>query len=127
MQLTLDFRPGLTQQHKTLRDCVRSVVYQHSGGVGGIAPALDMSPSELGRRLNHDDSDAHRNLDIDDFVELVAATGDHRPIYWLIERFLPSDAQKREAAVDQLSKLMPQIAALLDAAGTQPPAKGGRR
>ena len=124
MQLTLDFRPGLTQQHRTLRECVAATVYQHNQGIGGVATALDMSPSELGRRLNHTKDDPQRNLDIDDFVDLVAATGDHRPIYWLIERFLPSDAQKRQAAVDQLTNLMPQIAALLQVAV---PTEKGRR
>jgi hypothetical protein len=123
MQLTLQLQPGLTQQHKTLRECIAAVVYQQ--GIGTVAPAVDMSPSELGRRLNHAKDDPQRNLDVDDLVALIAATGDHRPILWLVERFIPDDATKRRAAVDQLSTLMPQIAALLEAADVS--AKGKRR
>lgn len=125
MQLTLQLQPGLTQQHKTLRECVAAAVYQHRAGIGGVAAAIDMSPSELGRRLNHSKDDPQRNLDIDLLAQIIEATGDHRPVLWLIEKFLPSDEQKRQAAVDQLSNLMPQIAALLVDAGV--PAKAGRR
>jgi hypothetical protein len=125
MQLTLELQVGLTQQHKTLRECVAAVVYQHPHGIGGVAAAVDMSPSELGRRLNHAKDDPQRNLDIDDVVRIVEATGDHRPVLWLVEKFLPSDEQKRKSAVDQLSNLMPQLAALLAEAGAT--GKGGRR
>ena len=125
MQLTLELQPGLTQQYRTLRECVAAAVYQHRAGVGGVAAAIDQSPSELGRRLNHSDGDPQRNLDIDDLARIVEATGDHRPVLWLVEKFLPSDEQKRRAAVDQLAALMPQIATLLADAGTT--GKGGRR
>lgn len=125
MQLTLELKPGLTQQYRTLREVLTAAVYQYRGGIGGVAQAIDMSPSDLGRRLNRGDGDPMRNLDIDLVEPIVAATGDHRPIYWLIEKFLPSDDQKRKAAVDQLSNLMPQLAALLADAGV--PAKAGRR
>lgn len=126
MQLTLELQSGLTQQYRTLRECIAAVVYQFKGGIGGVAQALDMSPSDLGRRLNHGDGDPLRNLDIDLIKPIVEATGDHRPIYWLVEKFLPSDEQKRKAAVDQLSNLMPQLAALLADAGVQQ-TKAGRR
>lgn len=126
MQLTLELQPGLTQQYRTLRECLCAVVYQFRGGIGGVAAAIDMSPSDLGRRLNHGDGDPLRNLDIDLLAAIVEATGDHRPVLWLVERFLPSDEQKRRAAVDTLATLMPQIAQLLADAG-HVPAKAGRR
>ena len=125
MQLTLELQPGLTQQYRSLRECLCAVVYQHRAGIGGVASALDMSPSDLGRRLNHGDGDPLRNLDVDLLARVVEATGDHRPVLWLVEKFLPSDEQKRKSAVDQLSTLMPQIAALLAEAGA--PQKAGRR
>lgn len=125
MQLTLELQPGLTQQYRTLRECVAAAVYQHRTGIGGVASVIDQSPSELGRRLNHSDADSQRNLDVDDLVGIIQATGDHRPVLWLVEKFLPSDEQKRRAAVDQLAGLMPQLAALLAEAGST--AKGGRK
>lgn len=126
MQLTLELQVGLTQQYRTLRECVSAAVYQSRGSIGGVATALDMSPSELGRRFNHgNEKDPLRNLDVDDLAAIIAATGDHRPVFWLIEKFLPDDETKRRSAVDQLSQLMPQIAALL--AEAEAAGKGGRR
>lgn len=127
MQLTLKFEPGLTQQHKTLRSVTQASVLNHRGGVAAVAPDVDMSPSQLGRKLSGNPEDPHRTLDIDDWVNVIQSTGDFTPIYWLIERFLPNDDEKRRAAVDQLSQLMPQIAQLLAQAGGHPPTRGGRR
>ena len=125
MQLTLQLQPGLTQRFRTLREVSHWCALNHRGGVASIAAAVDMSPSTLARKLAGNDDDPHRTFDIDDWVRAVEATGDYTPVLWLVEKFLPSDEQKRKAAVDQLSNLMPQIAALLADAGAQP--KAGRR
>ena len=127
MQLTLDFRPGLTQQFRTLRLATHAAVLNARGGVQAIAPAVDMSPSLLGRKLSGNPDDPHRTLDIDDWVEVVRASGDLTPIYWLVERFLPNCEQKRSAAIDQLTRLMPQVAALLEVAAPADAAKRQRR
>lgn len=112
MQLTLSLQPGLTQRHRTLRDVLQTAVIKSRGGVAGIAPAADMSPSQLGRKLSGNPEDPHRTLDIDDFDRVLgelAKEGDHTPLYWLIEKYLPSDEQKRAAALDQLHALMPRL------------------
>lgn len=125
MQLTLQLQPGLAQRFKSLREVTHWCALNHRGGVAAIAAQVDMSPSTLSRKLAGNPDDPHRTLDIDDLVRVLEATGDYTPVYWLIDRFLPSDDQKRKAAVDQLSTLMPQLAALLADAGA--PVKVGRR
>lgn len=125
MQLTLQLQPGLAQRFKTLREVTHWSALNHRGGVASIAAGVDMSPSQLARKLAGNDDDPHRTLDIDDWVRVLAETGDYTPLYWLIEKFLPSDDQKRRAAVDQLSTLVPQLAALLVDAGAV--AAKGRR
>ncbi len=125
VQLTLEIQPGLAQRFKSLREVTHWSALNHRGGVASIASGVDMSPSQLARKLAGNEDDPHRTLDIDDWVRVLGETGDYTPLYWLIERFLPSDDQKRRAAVDQLSTLMPQIAALLVDAGATP-AKGRR-
>lgn len=125
MQLTLQLQPGISQRFKSLREVTHWCALNHRGGIASIAAGVDMSPSQLARKLAGNDDDPHRTLDIDDFVRVLTETGDYTPIYWLIDRFLPSDDQKRKAAVDQLSNLMPQLAALLAEAGV--PAKAGKR
>lgn len=125
VQLTLEIQPGLTQRFKSLRQITHWAVLNHRGGVSSIAAGVDMSPSNLARKLAGNPDDPHRSLDIDDWVRIVEESGDFAPVYWLIERFLPSDDQKRKAAVDQLSSLMPQIAALLADAGVPTKRKVG--
>lgn len=129
MQMTLHFRPGLTQEYRSLRAVTQSAVLRARGGIAAIAPGVDMSPSTLGRKLQGNQDDPHRTLDVDDFDRVLtelAAQGDLSPLHWLIEKYLPSDEQKRAAAVNQLSALMPQIAQLLSEAGAAP-AKAARR
>lgn len=116
MQLTLTLSPGLTQRHRSLRDVLQTAVIKSKGGVAGIAPAVDMSPSQLGRKLAGSAEDPHRTLDIDDFDAVLgelAKEGDHSPLYWLVEKYLPSDDQRRAAAIDQIHALMPRLTELV--------------
>lgn len=112
MQLTLTLAPGLTQRHRSLRDVTQTAVIKSKGGIAGVAPTVDMSPSLLGRKLAGNEDDPHRTLDIDDFdkvLDALAREGDHTPLFWLIEKYLPSDEQRRAAAIDQLHALMPRL------------------
>lgn len=40
MQLTLELQPGLTQQYRSLRECLCAVVYQHRAGTGTSGAAV---------------------------------------------------------------------------------------
>jgi len=129
MQLTLNISPGLTQRFKTLRQVLHTAVMNSKGGVAGIAPAVDMSPSQLGRKLAGNDDDPHRSLDIDTFDGVLTALAeqrDHTPLYWLIEKYLPSDEQRRAAALDRLSVLMPEVVSLLADAKVEAPRRAKR-
>ena len=46
-------------------------------------------------------------------VPILAVTQDFRPIYWLIEKFLEDQGEKRKRALDDLAELLPQIQAAL--------------
>lgn len=46
-----------------------------------------------------------------------------RPVYWLVESFLEDPAAKRARAVAQLADLLPQLTALMKAAGGEPALK----
>lgn len=116
MQLTLAFRPGLTSEFKTLRAVTHAAVLRTRAGVNGIAPAVDMSPSQLGRKLQGNPDDPHRTLDIDDWchvVEELVVAGDLSPLFWLLEKFQLSTEQQKTAAVAQLAAMMPRITELL--------------
>ena len=125
-QLSLNFEGGLTARFRSLREVVQSAVLTSSLGVTGVAGKMDMGHSELSRRLDAGAAD-NRPLRVDDLVAIIEHTGDHRPIYWLIERFLQSPEIKRTMAIDQLADLMPQIAELVRQAGAAPSPQRGRR
>lgn len=115
-QLTLDFTPGLTQQFPLWEDVLAAAVYASRKGLNGVAGDLDMSPSELCRRLNRNGDD-HRPLRVGDADKIIASTGDHRPVYWLIERHLGDPRAKQQQALAQIPALVAQLNALMEAAG----------
>jgi hypothetical protein len=115
-QLTLNFEPGLTERHKSLLECIRERAYSCRNPLKTVAADMDLSESELSRKLRNDPSDK-RSFSVCDLERFVAATGDVMPIYWLIERFLQDSSHKRTAALDGLARMLPTIEALLAQAG----------
>lgn len=111
-QLTLNFEPGLTDRHAKLIDCVRECVISHQKPLKAIAADMDLSQSELSRRLSPSDKD-RRNFSIDDLETYIATQGDVTPIHYLVEKYLESSEHKKARALDVLSKLMPMVQAAL--------------
>ena len=110
LQLKMDFEPGITEQFRTLKQCVAAVVYGYRGGLNSVAAALDVSPSTLSRMLNENEDDP-RHLPLDFLPSIIAATGDIRPLQWLAAKFLPDDNMRREAALSRIESLLPQLVA----------------
>jgi hypothetical protein len=109
-QLRLDFEPGITDQFRSLKQCVAAVVYGYRGGLNSVAAACDVSPSTLSRMLNENEDDP-RHLPLDFLPSIIEATGDIRPLQWLAAKFLPDDAMRREAALSRIEQLLPLLAA----------------
>lgn len=109
-QLKMDFEPGITEQFRTLKQCVAAVVYGYRGGLNSVAAACDVSPSTLSRMLNENEDDP-RHLPLDFLPSIIEATGDLRPLQWLAAKFLPDDNMRREAAISRIESLLPQLAA----------------
>ena len=115
-QLTLELQPGLLRRYGTLRECLNHSVLNDPRGIKAIAADCDVSVSELTRRLNPSDGDP-RSCDVNLFVQIMASTGDATPLHWLNAKFLTDDRARHQSAVDQLHRLLPQIASLLADAG----------
>lgn len=121
----MSFTPGLTQQFPRLEDVVVAVVYGSRKGLNGVAADMDLSPTDLTRRLNAHRSEGHeRPLRVDDLVHIIESTGDQRPIDWLVERFRESEDTKRQRAVETMAALAQQFLSLAEVAGV--PMKRGR-
>jgi len=129
-QLTLSFKPGLSQEFKTLRQCTQGAVLRTRGGASAIAPAVDMSPSQLSRKLQGNDDDPHRSLDIDkwwEIVEELAEQGDYSCLYWQLERLKFSTDQQKTIAITQLTAVIARATELLAEATADSGAKVRRR
>jgi hypothetical protein len=127
VQSNFDFAPGLTAQFKTLRSVLATSVYSSRANLDGCAAACDLSPSLLCRMLSRGQAD-ERALDVDHIEKIVATTGDMRPVYWLIEKFLHDPERVKANAIQQLAQLAPVIAELVaQSGGASVPAKPKRR
>lgn len=111
-QLTLNFEAGLTDRHDKLIDCVRECIIANAKPLKSIAADMDLSQSELSRRLSPSDKD-RRNFSVDDLETYIATQGDVTPIHYLVEKYLESTEHKKARALDVLAKLMPMVQAAL--------------
>jgi hypothetical protein len=112
VQLKLDFEPGITEQFKTLKQCVAAVVYHSKIGLNGCAAACDLSPSMLTKMLNEQKhKENKRNLPLDVLVPIIQVTKDVRPILWLCATFMPNDEQRKDAALARVEAMLPEFLA----------------
>ena len=115
-QMNLTFEPGLTARFRSLREATAHTVYASRRGLASVAADLDMSPSELTKRLNADSAEP-RPMRVDDLEAIIQATGDATPIYWLVEKYLRDPAAVRDQATAQIAALLPALIELANQAG----------
>lgn len=111
-QLTLSFEQGISEKHRSLRECIATGVYQR--GLGNVAIDLDVAPGNLSVKLSDDPT---RHFSVDNLERYIEKTGDTAPIYWLIDKFLNDHGQKQNAALAQLGPMLQQLAPLMKQAG----------
>jgi hypothetical protein len=114
-QMTLDFQPGLTDRFAGVLDCMRQGAYTHRNPLKTIAADMDMSSSELSRKLSGNPEDPRR-MSVDDLEKYLGATGDMTPIYYLVEKYLADHEATHRRAMGELAKQLPDILALIKAA-----------
>ena len=119
-QLSLTLEHSLLQQFPDFRDVVRASVYACGRPFKLIAADLDMSLSELSRKLSENVSDPV-HFPLTRLPDLVRATGDTRPVMWMVEAFLDDPSTRRDHALDRLNQLLPEIAALVKEAQPDAP------
>lgn len=117
-QHTLNFEPGLAERWKSLKGCMRERVYAHPKPLKAIAADMDLSESELSRKLADNPNDT-RDTTLDDLEAYIKATGDTTPIFYLIEKFAVSEGAKRAYAAAELAKALPGILALAKTLGVE--------
>lgn len=115
-QLSLDFTPGLSERYATVLECVRAGVYSNAKPMKTIAMDMDMSQSDLSRKLANNPDDPRR-FTVGDLEHYVQATGDTTPILYLAQKYCVDSEFKQREALAALAGLAPQLQALLKAAG----------
>lgn len=115
-QLMLDFTPGLAERHATVLDCVRECAYTNRNPLKTVAADMDMSLSELSRKISGNPDDSRR-FTLEDLERFIEATGDVTPVYYLVEKYLESESLRQQRAMSELVKIAPQLAALIKQAG----------
>lgn len=115
-QLSLDFTPGLTERHTTVLECIRACVYSNAKPLKSIAMDMDMSQSDLSRKLANNPDDPRR-FTVGDLENYVQITGDTTPILYLAQKYCADTETKQREALAALANMAPQIQALLKAAG----------
>ena len=78
-----------------------------------MAADLEMTSSELSRKLADNPNDPV-NFPLQRLPDLMRATGDKRPLYWLIEAFLDDapDVRRRRATAE-LEDMLPRLRQIL--------------
>ena len=114
-QLSLDFQPGLTERYDSLQACISACAHSNSRPLKSIAMDMDMSPSDLSRKLADNPNDPRR-FTVSDLELYIEATGDTTPIIYLAQKFCVDSEFKRREALSALAQMAPQIQALLKAA-----------
>ncbi|MFB6311532.1 MAG: hypothetical protein ABEH64_10185 [Salinirussus sp.] len=109
-QLEISFQPGLTDQFPRYRDVIRAAVYGCGRPFKVVAADLDLSESMLSRMMSdNEDGERKRNFPVERLPELVQATGDKRPVYWLIEAFLEDEETRQKRALSTIESLLPEL------------------
>lgn len=122
-QLSLMLEPSLATVHPSLKACVNYCV-QSGIGVVAVAGKLDKSHSHLSEALSGSE---RRKFDVDDLEDYIAATGDTRPIQYLIAKFMRDPLALKQEALAQLVQLAEAVPHLMVAAGIAPkPRRAGR-
>lgn len=107
-QLTLDFEPSVRQRFATLRECLHFTVLEDRRGIKAVASDVDVSTSELSRRLAPTEGDP-RSLDVNLMVAIMHSTQNLLPLQWLLGEFTRDEATRQAAAISAVENLLPQL------------------
>ncbi len=117
-QHTLNFDPGLSERWSTLKACVRERCYTNRLPLKAVAAEMDLSESDLSRKLSENEHDPRR-FSVDDLERYIQKTGDTTPILYLVDKYAVSESAKRAFAAAELARQLPELIALAKALGVK--------
>lgn len=105
-QLSLTFEPGLAQRWRDIRECFASCVYAR--GLGRVAAALDVAPSNLSAMLS-----GERNLPAELLERYMGEFKDTTPALYLAARFLQDATTLQQQAMAAIPAVLSQLQTLM--------------
>lgn len=108
-QLALNFEPGLAQKYRDIRECFAACVYQR--GLGRVAAALDIAPSNLSAALA-----GERNLDAGLLERYMQHFGDTTPALYMAARWLQDAGTIQKQAMAAIPGLVAELSRLAELA-----------
>lgn len=104
MQLTLNFEAGLVAAYASCREYVGARVHLQGRPQKAVAADMDLSPSQLTRKLAQSEADSAR-FTLDDLETFLRVTGDIQPVLYLVEKYLarsaPEQLRRQIAALER--------------------------
>lgn len=111
-QLEITFEAGIRERYPEFADCLKAAAYSCGRAFKAVAADLDMSASELSRKLAQNPNDPV-NFPAQKLPELIRSTN-LDPVIWLVEEFLEGQKDKQARARAELAAMLPKLAALLE-------------
>ena len=111
-QVVLNYEAGLVDCYGTCREYVGALVHQQGKPQKAIAADMDMSPSDLSRKLSPS-GDEHRKFTLDDLERFIQTTNDTKPILYLVAKYLTDHDRiaELEAEIARMKGSKPRVAA----------------
>jgi len=111
LQITINYEAGPVDAYPTCREYIAALVHQQGRPQKAIAADMDVSPSDLSRKLAPAGDD-HRKFTLDDLERFIQTTSDARPVLYLVAKYL-SDYDRiaeLEAEIARLKQTKPRAA-----------------
>ena len=102
-QITLKLDAGLADCYDSCREYVAARLHQLGRPQKVVAADMDYSPSDLTRKLAQSPNDSRR-FTLDDLEKYILVTGDTKPVYYLVEKYL-SPYDEKEALLRRLKEI----------------------
>ncbi|MBI3393305.1 MAG: hypothetical protein HY039_08960 [Nitrospirae bacterium] len=109
IQLTFEFD---RRRFASFHEAIRHSVYSCGRQLKYLAADLGMSPSELSRKLADNPNDPV-HFPADRLPDLLRATGDMTPLYFLIDEFLRPQEEARLREFEDFKRRLPELRRLI--------------
>jgi len=106
VRLTLYVNPNLATAYGSCREFVAERAHNQHVSQKVIAANMDLSPSDLSRKLSQHPDDSRR-FTLDDLEKFIQVTGDKTPVEYLAVKYLFSGSRENiQAEIDKLKALL---------------------